>query len=66
MKRMGKRFLQILNSARIEAAVSMLNSTDMSLEEIAVNAGFTGVKQFYRVFRQYHDTTPAAWREGLQ
>ncbi|MBO5220187.1 MAG: helix-turn-helix transcriptional regulator [Clostridia bacterium] len=66
MKRTGKSFLQILNSARIEAAVSMLNSTDMSMEEIAVNAGFTGVKQFYRVFRQYHDTTPTAWREGLQ
>ena len=66
MKRTGKSFLQILNTARAESAASMLTTTDLSLEEIAANAGFSGIKQLYRVFRQYYDTTPAAWREKMQ
>jgi AraC-like DNA-binding protein len=51
---------------RMAAACSFLLETDQSVEQIAVAVGYQNAGHFFRQFRQYHRTTPCAWRKAHQ
>jgi AraC-like DNA-binding protein len=47
---------------RMAEARSLLLETERSIEQIAEAVGYCYVGHFFRQFRQYHGTTPNAWR----
>lgn len=47
---------------RMAAARSLLLKTDQVVEEIAAKVGYNNAVHFFRQFRQFHGTTPQAWR----
>ena len=51
---------------RMAAACSLLLETDSSVEQIATAVGYQNTGHFFRQFRQYHNTTPSAWRKAHQ
>ena len=59
-------FSDYINAHRITYAKKLLSSeegTQMSLEEIALDAGFSSKSSFYRVFTNVEGTTPAKYRK---
>ncbi|GAB4196093.1 MAG: hypothetical protein Fur006_43220 [Coleofasciculaceae cyanobacterium] len=47
---------------RMAAARSLLLETDQVVEQIATKVGYHNSVHFFRQFRQFHGTTPQAWR----
>ena len=48
---------------RMVAARALLLETDQSVSQIAEAVGYQNEGHFFRQFRQYHNTTPHAWRK---
>ncbi|BAY67655.1 helix-turn-helix domain-containing protein [Anabaena sp. FACHB-709] len=48
---------------RMVAARTLLLETDQCVNQIAEAVGYQHEGHFFRQFRQYHDTTPHAWRK---
>lgn len=66
LKREGTGFQLIKNEIRREIAEGLLQSTEMSLEDISQHTGFTDVRAFRRAFRQWGGTTPGAFRKTIK
>jgi len=49
---------------RMAQARSLLLKANLSINEVATHAGFLDTCHFIRKFRQYHKTTPKAWRDA--
>lgn len=49
---------------RMAAARSLLLETDQVVEQIAMKVGYHNSVHFFRQFRQFHGTTPQAWRSS--
>lgn len=49
---------------RIAQACTLLLSTNDSVNQIALQVGYQNINHFYCQFRNYHSTTPRAWREA--
>lgn len=60
----GQTFQQLLSRHRIEAACALLKKTDLSVEEIAAEVGFTEVKSFCRVFKTVTGITAGQFRRS--
>jgi AraC family transcriptional regulator len=58
----GKLPYQRLQHHRVETAKSLLRNRSLSLAEIAVQSGFSGLGHFKRVFKLATTLTPARWR----
>lgn len=52
-----------LTESRMQRAMAHLQSNDMSVAEIAYDAGYEDVSAFIRAFRKYAKTTPRAFRK---
>ena len=59
-KQTGKTFSQIKLDARMKRADLLLNSTQLTVEEVANMLGYSSTSNFYRAFRQYHGHSPRA------
>lgn len=64
-KNVGKGFLDYLHELRIERAVGMLKSTNMSVIDISVEVGFESYRTFSRVFREVKGKTPSEFRKSI-
>lgn len=62
-KRTGRSFSQILLSQRMERALLLMRTTDLSIEEIAPMLGYSDKSNFHKAFRAYYGMTP---RQYLQ
>lgn len=58
----GKGFLAYVHGVRIERAMEILTSTDLSVEAVASRVGFGNALTMTRVFKKYVGTTPGAYR----
>ena len=58
----GEGFNAYVNSLKVSEAVELLESTDLSAEEIAGMVGYADVKTFYARFKKSTGTTPGAFR----
>lgn len=56
---------QWLLSRRVDLALELMTDPDISLAEIAFNAGFSDQSHFSRVFMQRMGVAPGAWRKSL-
>lgn len=59
----GESFHAYLNDFRIKNAGYLLRETKMSVEEVAVDCGFSDSKTFCRVFKSHTDMTPGQYRK---
>jgi len=55
-------FCDYLNYRRIAAAEDLLSKPDLSITELALQAGFPSISTFNRVFKQKHGCTPTEYR----
>ncbi|TXS92949.1 AraC family transcriptional regulator [Parahaliea maris] len=58
----GTDFRMLLNKVRKESAQHYLQSTSMSLSEIAEVLGYTDLSAFSRAFKQWCGLSPQAWQ----
>lgn len=56
-------YKHILMAIRKAKAIGLLESTDLSLEEVAARLGFSDVSGFYRAFKGWTGCTPNTYRE---
>lgn len=59
-------FYEYVNKWRVEHAKELLASTDLSLEDISVEAGFNSLSSFRRYFTRSAGMTPMAFRRTAQ
>lgn len=57
-RELGKTFSEILLELRMERAVTLLQGTDLSIEEIAYMLGYSNSSNFYKAFREYYHQSP--------
>jgi YesN/AraC family two-component response regulator len=60
----GRTVLRWIIERRMAAARSLLLETNQIIEQIATQVGYHHVVHFFRQFRQFHGTTPQAWRSA--
>ncbi len=63
---LGHSFADVLEDTRRTMADLLLDDPRMSLSEVAYLLGYAENASFYRAFRRWHGTTPAAYRKGRQ
>lgn len=61
-KKTGQKFVDYVNSVRIEKSKEMLASTDRKMYQIAKSVGYDNVKYFFRVFKKREGMTPEQYR----
>ena len=52
-----------INKFRMEKAITLITSTDLSFTEIAEKVGFTTSRYFSTAFKQYTGETPTQYKE---
>jgi len=60
----GTSYQKLMDDTRSEYAISCLNNTDMSTDDIADSLGFSDVANFRHAFKKWMGMTPAAYRAG--
>ena len=58
----GASYRELLDDARRSLALRRVLDPELSFDEIAEALGFNDISAFYRAFRRWTDTTPAAYR----
>ncbi len=66
LKREGTTFQQLKDQARCEAAKLCLNRHDLSINEVALQMGFTDPSAFHRSFKKWTGQTPGQFRAELR
>lgn len=65
-KATGKTFKEIVDFNRLERAVFLLKNTDNAINEIAVQCGWSNLKQFYKKFEAAYHCTPKEYRKRAE
>lgn len=55
--------LDYISITRIEKAKNLLETTDLNLETIALQCGFSNIRTFMRVFQKFEIVTPGKYKE---
>jgi AraC-like DNA-binding protein len=58
----GRSFRELKAAAQLEHARKLLASSDLSILEVALRAGWNSTSQFHEAFRRYVGVTPARFR----
>lgn len=64
-EKMGQSFPSYLSNIRLSYARALLADTELSVTEIAGEAGFGSQRSFYRCFRERFGITPLEYRQKL-
>jgi AraC-like DNA-binding protein len=59
----GTNFSQLLSEYRLELAKHLLANTELSIDEILLQTGFSEPSPFYRAFKRGTGVTPVAYRD---
>ena len=54
-----------INSTRVRHSLLLLNTTTLSIQEIAERCGFSDANYFTRSFKKYQGTTPLKYRQSI-
>ncbi len=57
-------FNQLLNDRRVKEAISLLNTTDAKIIDVAFMSGFNNKVSFYKAFKRATGKTPVEWRQS--
>lgn len=64
-KHMGISYYEYLTRIRLRQAIYLLNNTDKSIIELALESGFPDAKAFSTAFKHYFNSTPGRYRKNL-
>jgi YesN/AraC family two-component response regulator len=59
----GKTPVDYINGKRVERALELLICTEKSMADIAAMVGFSNANYFHKIFKQYMDMSPLAYRK---
>ena len=59
-------FVEYLNRFRVQRAEQLLKETTLSVEQVGYQVGFTNIRSFLRVFKQYTNISPGQYRAEQQ
>ena len=62
----GKTPVDYINGIRVNRSMQMLVQSDKSVAEIAEKIGFCNANYFHKIFKQYMDESPLAYRKGAK
>ena len=62
----GKTPIDYINGMRINEAMRLLCMTEKSMTEVAEAVGFCNANYFHKIFKQYIDMSPLAYRKSAQ
>jgi len=62
----GKTPIDYINGIKINRALELLACTDVPVNEIAEELGFSNANYFHKIFKQYMDTSPLAYRKSAK
>jgi transcriptional regulator GlxA family with amidase domain len=65
-RHMGTTVFGYLGEARIRRGRQLLADTDMSVQQIAEQTGFSSAANFATAFREHAGATPTAYRHGMR
>lgn len=60
----GKTPIDYINGIRINKALELLSVGDVPVNEISDLIGFSGANYFHKIFKQYMNTSPLAYRKS--
>lgn len=60
----GKTPIDYINGLRVNYAMNLLCSTDKAIADIAEEIGFCNANYFHKIFKQYMDQSPLAYRKS--
>ncbi|KWX70262.1 AraC family transcriptional regulator [Paenibacillus riograndensis] len=63
-KNLGKTFSEYVSELRIKKARELLKHTDLSIEQIAIKAGYVDYYYFNKVFKKHCGITPTKFRKS--
>lgn len=58
-------FSDFLNLYRLETAIELLNETDLTITEIAIESGFQSIRSFNELFKKHTGKNPAKYRSDI-
>jgi AraC family transcriptional regulator, regulatory protein of adaptative response / methylated-DNA-[protein]-cysteine methyltransferase len=64
-KHLGASPIQVAKTARVQRAKRLLTGTDLTITEIALQAGFGSVRRFNAVFQEVYRRPPTAIKRSL-
>lgn len=64
LQRMGTSYQELLDEARRARAEEWVRATDLTMDQMAAQLGFSDVRSFRRAFKRWTGLTPNAFREG--
>ena len=56
---------EYINTKRIEKSLELIAKTDMSIEEISQNVGFSTASYFSKIFKKQMGTSPLKYKKNL-
>ncbi len=65
-KEMQMTLTDYINSTRIRQALILLNSSNLSIQEIAIRCGFSDSNYFARTFKKIQGQSPKGYRESIR
>lgn len=57
----GKRLTEYINIQRVQAAAYQLEKKEQTIQEIALNCGFSNLSHFYHTFKRYFHQSPGSY-----
>lgn len=64
-KRCGISFADYMNILKVSMAIELMQSTDLTINEIATKCGFSSLSNFYRVFKKTYKVSPAKYSKEM-
>lgn len=61
----GETFTVWLNKLRIEKAMELMKTTDLTVRDIALKTGYVNSNYFYKLFKKYMGVNPGEYLSGL-
>lgn len=65
-KETGTTITDYINQIRIRKALSLLNTTNISIQDIALQCGYREASYFTRIFKKYQGISPKDYRKKIQ
>ena len=63
---LGETFTTWLNRLRVEKAIELMKTTDLSIREIALKTGYVNSNYFYKLFKKYMKVSPGEYVSSLK